>query len=119
MNNDVLQEVANARYDRLLKMNNKDITNDVCRAIEQIAGGHVLESILGVDAETDNVTKGLWIEATESLLNSAELTFPGWDGVSQPVPDICSWEIAKNTVAGRVARSIIVLHGFADIEVGR
>ena len=119
MNNDVVQEVAMARSERLLKLHPDKITRLVTEAIVEIAGEHVLQSILGVDAENDNVTKGLWIEATESLYNSAALTFPGWDGASQPVPAICSWELTQNVVAGRVARSIIVLHGFADIEVGQ
>lgn len=118
LSSDVVQELINARAERLLRMSPRDITRLIHKALDAISPGSS-NALQGVDADEshgDGITFRLWEQGLSSLEMTTELVFPGWDGASQPVPAVCHFEISQMLMAGRVARAILVVNGFVNLS---
>jgi hypothetical protein len=111
IDNDVVQELINARANGMRRMHPNDISHEVIVAVRMISPG-AEQALSGIDAENDGVTYTMWEQAITAAEMTSDLVFPGWDGEGQPVPDVCLYQIATGLIAGRVARAILVLNGY-------
>jgi len=113
VNNDTLQEISSGRGERLSRMTDSDVTDVVIRCLNML-DPHAHQALQGISAGDDGLTRPLWTQAVTTAEMTTDLVLPGWDGVSQPVPSVCSYEVAENVIGGRVARAILIANGFVS-----
>jgi hypothetical protein len=118
MTSDVVQELVNSRATALHNLPHGEITKLIFRALDAIAPGSP-HGLQGIDASDtgDGITAASWRQAIYALEMGTELVFPGWDGESQPVPGLSSFPVVKLLVAGRVAKSILLLNGYVNLSL--
>jgi hypothetical protein len=113
VNNDTLQEISSGRGERLSRMTDSDVTDVVIRCLNML-DPHAHQALQGISAGDDGLTRPLWTQAVTTAEMTTDLVLPGWDGQSQPVPSVCSYEVAENVIGGRVARAILIANGFVS-----
>jgi hypothetical protein len=113
MLNDIVQELVEARSERVRRIRRDDVADLIFDALDIIAPG-ARNGLLGIDAMNDGITWRLWCQAISAIEMSPDLVFPGWDGESQPVPDPAHYSHALSFLSIRVARAILVTNGYGD-----
>lgn len=116
MDSSIVQELIDARAEKLLDLSPDDITKHVRDCIRMISP-EALDHLLGLDSRNDGLTQPLWNQAVSTAEMTSDLVFPGWDGESSS-PKPCSFELAINIVAGRVARAILTVNGLVKGTMG-
>ena len=116
MNNNLVNEIAVARGDRLMKAPEAVINKEVVHALTCLEGEHVMNGLQGLDAECDGVTKPLWEQAVTSAEMTGALVYPQYmdDAGIPDGAEPCSFGEATCVIAGRVARAILIVNGMAN-----
>lgn len=115
MNNELVNEINNARGSRLFNTAGNRITVLVKNAVDILAPG-ANNALAGLDAEDDGdgITERLWKQAVQAAEMDGSLTFPQYRNTGDTIPpdaEPVSFEIAQNVIAGRVARAILIVNG--------
>lgn len=118
MNNELVQEINDHRGSRLFNLTGSSITTFVKKAIDEIQPG-ANEALAGLDGdeEGDGITHRLWQQAVQAAEMDTSLTFPQYRNSGEPIPpeaEPVSFEIARNVIAGRVARAILITNGLVS-----
>jgi hypothetical protein len=112
MNNEITNELATARCERMRRFGNPQITDGVFKAMGQIDQSAV-HGLQGIDASNDGITRELFEQALASAEMDGSLVFPGYVDTIPADAEPVSFEIAQQVVFGRVARAILVINGYA------
>jgi hypothetical protein len=116
MNNELVNEINNHRGSTLYKLSNHRITEAVTNAVNTVMPG-ALNALQGLDAEDDGITQRLWEQAVTAAEMDGSLTFPQYRKSGDVIPpdaEPVSFNVARNVIAGRVARAILVVNGLAS-----